>query len=162
MQKLTSISSLWIFCKPPHTAYHFDSYHVVSFNTVLSVLILPDAVPRQCSSHSLLIFCAWGFRTNWLHIYMRMYVCTYILNVFLYIHPLRTFGSPVRVMHPSHLLLRTVIHHSSIRGNFWKSGYLKNKIWEVHVDMDLGAIICEVGGALSRSCFCRGRVRWRC
>lgn len=100
--------------------------------------------------------------TGYTYICVCMYVCTYILNVFLYIHPLRTFGSPVRVMHPSHLLLRTVIHHSSFRGNFWKSGYLKNKIWEVHVDMDLGAIICEVGGALSRSCFCRGRVRWRC
>ena len=85
--------------------------------------------------------------------YVYMYVCMHVYTyVFFYIHPPHTFGSPVHVMHPSHLLLRTLIHHNSFRGNFWKSGYLKDKTWEVNIDMDLGAMICEVGGALSRSC----------
>jgi hypothetical protein len=43
-----------------------------------------------------------------------------------------------------------------------KTGYLKDKTWEVNIDMDLVAKICEVGGGLSRSRFCRDRVRWRC
>jgi hypothetical protein len=86
--------------------------------------------------------------------YMCVYVwCIYVYTcVFLYIHPPRTLGSPVHVMHPSHLLLRSVIRHNSFRGSFWKGGYLKDKTCEVNIDMGLGAMICEVGGALSRPC----------
>jgi len=85
--------------------------------------------------------------------YVLLYVCIY-LGIFVYT-PTPHFGSPVDVMHPSHLLLRTLIHHNSFRGNFWKSGYLKDKTWEVNIDMDLGTMICEAGGDLSRSCFCQ-------
>jgi hypothetical protein len=70
-----------------------------------------------------------------------MYILTYFC---IYTHPTLWFSCAC------YLPFSSPPPHSyspnSFRGNIWKSGYLKDKTWEVNIDMDLGTMICEVGG----------------